>query len=81
MTEKSTNTYRAEVFISLKPLVNDPEGLEIRNGLHSLGYDSVQEARSGKYIQLTVAATSADEAQQQVEEMCEKLLANTVIEQ
>lgn len=65
----------------MKPLVNDPEGLEIHHGLHSLGYNDVSEVRSGKYLQLKVAADDEESATRQVEEMCEKLLANTVIEQ
>lgn len=73
--------YQAEVFVSLKPAVNDPEGLEIRHGLHSLGYSGVEDVRAGRYIQLVVNATSEDDARSQVEEMCDRLLANPVIEE
>lgn len=74
-------TYHAEVFVTLKRLVNDPEGIEICNGLHNLGYEGVEEVRSGKYLQLRLAAPSVEEARRQVEEMCERLLSNTVIEE
>lgn len=69
-----------EVFVSLKPAVNDPQGLAIRDGLHMLGYDEVDDVRAGKYMQLEIGAGSRKEAEDRVTEMCEKLLANTVIE-
>lgn len=80
MTDEA-KTFHADVYVTLKRLVNDPEGIEIRNGLQNLGYDGVEEVRSGKYFQLTVVAQSAEDAQTQVEEMCERLLCNTVIEE
>ncbi len=73
--------FHADVFITLKRLVNDPEGIEIRNGLHNLGYDDVSEVRAGKYMQLQVEAANEDEALASVNEMCERLLCNTVIEE
>ena len=74
------HSYLAEVFISLKPVVNDPEGLSIRAGLHSLGYAGVESVRAGKYLRLTVSATSREEAEAEVARMCEQLLANPVME-
>ena len=79
MTATKT-AYRADVFVTLKVLVNDPEGLEILHGLHNLGYDGVGEVRSGKYIQLWLDSDSEAAAKAEVEEMCERLLSNTVIE-
>lgn len=73
--------YRAEVFVSLKPVVNDPEGLEIRHGLHMLGYGEVEEVRSGKYLQVTLQADSPEQAHERVVAMCEQLLTNPVIEE
>lgn len=73
--------YEAEVFVSLKPAVNDPEGLEIRHGLHSLGYSGVEDVRAGRYIQLVLQASGEEEARAQVTEMCDRLLANPVIEE
>jgi phosphoribosylformylglycinamidine synthase len=73
--------YVAEVLVSLKPGVNDPEGLAIRDGLHSLGYEEVEGVRSGKYLRLVVRAHSPELAERQVAEMCDRLLSNPVIEQ
>jgi phosphoribosylformylglycinamidine synthase subunit PurS len=74
-------TFLAEVFISLKEVVNDPQGLAIRDGLHNLGFGSVDGVRTGKYLRLTVQSDSAETAEQTATEACEKLLANTVIEE
>lgn len=74
-------TYHADVYVTLKTMVNDPEGIEIRNGLHNLGYEGVREVRSGKYMQLEVEADSEEAALASVNEMCERLLCNTVIEE
>ncbi len=73
-------TYRAEIFVTLKPVVNDPEGLTIHRGLQSLGFDSVQEVRSGKYLVLTLDAPDESRARTLVEAMAGDLLANSVIE-
>ena len=73
--------FLAEVYVSLKPAVNDPQGLEIRHGLHILGFDEVSGVRAGKYIQLHVRAASAEAAEARVREMSDKLLSNPVIEQ
>lgn len=72
--------FLARVYVTLKPTVNDPPGLTIRGGLHSLGYTSVDSVRSGKYMEIRLDAPSADAARAQVNEMCRKLLANPVIE-
>jgi phosphoribosylformylglycinamidine synthase len=73
-------TYRAEVFVTLKPVVNDPAGLTIKGGLHALGFDSVSDVRAGKYLVVTLDANDEAEARSRVEEMTRQLLANTVIE-
>jgi len=72
--------YRAEVIVTLKSIVNDPQGLTIRGGLHALGFDGVQEVRAGKYLTLTLEAEDAATARGQLDEMARKLLANAVIE-
>ena len=72
--------YLAKVYVSLKPTVNDPEGLTIRGALVTLGYDSVESVRAGKYFQIEVASASECEAAESVEGMCKQLLANPVIE-
>ena len=72
--------FLARAYITLKPTVNDPQGLTIRGGLHSLGFESVQGVRAGKYIEITLDAKDKGEAEAQVTEMCRQLLANPVIE-
>ena len=72
--------FLARVYVTLKPTVNDPQGLTVRGGLHSLGFESVQGVRAGKYIEITLDAKDKSEADAQVTEMCRKLLANPVIE-
>lgn len=72
--------YVARVFVTLKPTVNDPQGLTIRGGLHSLGFDSVESVRAGKYLEITLDGGDRAAAEAQVTEMCRKLLANQVIE-
>ncbi len=72
--------FLARVYVTLKPAVNDPPGLTIRGGLHSLGFKSVESVRAGKYMEIKVDAGSQADAEAQVTEMCQKLLANPVIE-
>lgn len=72
--------FLARVYVTLKPTVNDPQGLTIRGGLHSLGFTSVESVRSGKYMEIRLDAPSREQAEAQVTEMCRKLLANPVIE-
>ncbi len=72
--------YRARIDVMLKPLVNDPQGLAVRDGLHTLGFAGVAAVRVGKHIEVTLAAESAAAAESAVRAMCEQLLANPVIE-
>ena len=72
--------FLATVRVTLKPTVNDPEGLTIARALATLGFDSVEGVRSGKYIEITLDEPERDAAEKRVTEMCEKLLANPVIE-
>jgi phosphoribosylformylglycinamidine synthase len=72
--------YLAKVYITLKPTVNDPQGLTIKGALHNLGFISVEDVRAGKYIEVKIAEKDIAAARKQVEEMCRKLLANPVIE-
>ena len=73
-------TFLARVFVSLKPTVNDPEGITIGGALGSLGFDGVVGVRSGRYFQVTLNAPDAKTAGMQVDQMCSRLLANPVIE-
>ena len=72
--------YRAKVYVTLKPAVNDPQGSAVRGGLHSLGFAAVQEVRVGKYLEIQIDAAEMEQAREQVAQMCQQLLANPVIE-
>jgi phosphoribosylformylglycinamidine synthase subunit PurS len=71
---------RVKIFVSLKSGVLDPQGKAIERSLHTLGYAEVQDVRMGKYLELNIEANSRQAAESRVREMCEKLLANPVIE-
>ena len=68
---------KARVFVTLKPGVLDPQGKAIQHALEGLGFGGVQEVRAGKLIELDLADGTGDD---EIAEMCRKLLANTVIE-
>jgi phosphoribosylformylglycinamidine synthase PurS subunit len=70
----------AEVHVSLRSGIADPEGQTIASGLRSLGYDTVDEVRSGKLMRIAFESSSAAEAEAAVAEMCRRLLANPVME-
>lgn len=71
---------KARVHVTLKRGVLDPEGEAVRHALGSLGFDGVGDVRMGKVIELDLADTDEAAARARLAEMCEKLLANTVIE-
>lgn len=71
---------RVKIFVSLKRGVLDPQGKAIERSLHTLGYEDVREVRAGKYIELELDATSRAAAELRIREICDKLLANPVIE-
>lgn len=73
-------SYAARVDVMLKPGISDPQGQTIERALPVLGYEGVRGVRVGKRIQLEVDASSPEEARSKVTEMCERLLANPVIE-
>ena len=70
----------AHIIVTPKPVVNDPQGVTVRQGLASLGFREVSDVRVGKYIELSLDISSEHEARERVEEMCRQLLANHVIE-
>ena len=72
--------FLARVYVSLKPTVNDPQGLTIADGLRSLGFSQVEGVRADKYIEIQLTALDAEAARTEVDSMCDKLLANPVIE-
>jgi phosphoribosylformylglycinamidine synthase PurS subunit len=72
--------YLARIYVTLKPTVNDPQGLTVKGGLHTLGFKNVESVRVGKYIEIRVKDSDKAEAEAQVRQMCDKLLANPIIE-
>jgi phosphoribosylformylglycinamidine synthase subunit PurS len=71
---------KAKIRITLKKGILDPQGKAIEGALGALGFAGVESVRQGKYIELDVAETDAERARSQIQSMCEKLLANTIIE-
>jgi phosphoribosylformylglycinamidine synthase subunit PurS len=71
---------RAKIFVSFKQGVLDPQGKAIERALHTLGYGEVQDVRTGKVLDLIIEANSREAAEARIREMCDKLLANPVIE-
>ena len=72
--------WQARVEVTLKPVVLDPQGDAVLHGLRQLGFEAVSRVRVGKYLELTLTAASQDAAEAMVRQMCERLLANPVIE-
>ena len=80
MTSPPPNEWVAEIRVLLKPSVNDPQGISIRNALRSLEFGGVQDVRAGKLIQVWLEASDRQAAEAAVDRMCSQLLANPVIE-
>ncbi|MFY4776995.1 phosphoribosylformylglycinamidine synthase subunit PurS [Metabacillus sp. RGM 3146] len=71
--------YKVKVYVTLRESILDPQGKAVNHALHSMGYGEVEDVRLGKFIELTVKKSDRP-LDETVEEMCRKLLANTVIE-
>ena len=71
---------KARVHITLKQGVLDPQGKAIANALHHMGFNGVDGVRQGKFLELDLKSTDKAAAEKEVRTMCERLLANTVIE-
>jgi len=71
---------KAEIYISLKRTVADPQGLTIKHALESLGYKDLADVRIGKLVVIKLNFKDKKRAQQQINQMCKKLLANPIIE-
>ena len=71
---------RVKIFVCLKEGVLDPQGKAVAHSLHSLGYQEVQDVRMGKYLEISLDVPSRQAAEVKIREMCDKLLANPVIE-
>ena len=70
----------AEIYITLKKTVSDPRGLTIKHALESLGYQNLEEVRVGKLVTIKLSSKDKKKAKQKLDEMCQKLLANPIIE-
>jgi len=71
---------RAEIYILLKRTVADPQGLTVKRALESLGYRDLADVRMGKLVIIKLNSKDKKRAQQQIDQMCKKLLANPIIE-
>jgi phosphoribosylformylglycinamidine synthase PurS subunit len=71
---------KAKIHVTLKNGVLDPQGKAVQHALVSLGFDGVNEVRQGKFIEIVLDDQEPEKARDNVEAMCKKLLANTVIE-
>ncbi|MEO1211244.1 MAG: phosphoribosylformylglycinamidine synthase subunit PurS [Cyanobacteria bacterium J06638_20] len=72
--------FQAKIYVTLRPSVLDPAGTAVRSGLEHMGYDNVDQVRIGKYVELSLSAESEAAAAEQLDKMCDQLLANPVIE-
>ena len=71
---------QARVYVTLKPGVLDPRGKAVRAALETLGFSSVRDVRLGKYVEIEIDEADPGVARSTVERMCDRLLANSVIE-
>ena len=72
---------KAKIHVTLKSGILDPQGKAIEHALETLGFTSASNVRMGKYLELDLKETTKDRAEAEVKAMCEKLLANTIIEE
>jgi phosphoribosylformylglycinamidine synthase len=72
---------KAKIHVTLKSGILDPQGKAIEHALETLGFTSASNVRMGKYVELDLKETTKDRADAEVKAMCEKLLANTIIEE
>jgi phosphoribosylformylglycinamidine synthase subunit PurS len=72
--------FNSRIYVTLRPSVLDPAGVAVQSGAQHLGYDNVDSIRIGKYIELNINAESEDQAKEQLNQLCDQLLANPVIE-
>ncbi len=73
--------YQARIYVTLKPTVNDPQGITVLSSLHRLGFNNAEDVRVGKYLLVNVSESDRETAAASVTDMCQKLLTNPVIEE
>lgn len=71
---------KAEIYITLKRTVSDPQGLTIKHALESLGYKDLSDVRIGKLAVIKLNCKDKKRAEEEINQMCKKLLANPIIE-
>ena len=72
--------YLSKITVTLRKSILDPQGKAVEHGIHSLGYNAVEDVRIGKFIELSVDATDKKQAEAVTRDVCQKLLANPVME-
>lgn len=72
--------YQARIYVTMRPSVLDPAGVAVESGIKQLGLGKVEQVRIGKYIELKLTATDETQARAQLDCICDRLLANPVIE-
>lgn len=75
-----TQKFQAQIYVTLRPSVLDPAGTAVQSGLAHMGYSNVEQVRIGKYVELSLMADSEAAAREQLDVICDQLLANPVIE-
>lgn len=75
-----TTTYQAQIYITLRPSVLDPAGTAVQAGLHQMGDTNIDQVRIGKYVELSIQAADEAAAREQLNQICDQVLANPVIE-
>ncbi len=81
MNRNALNQYVAEVVVSLKDTVNDPQGVTAAKSLQSIGFGGINAIRIGKFVEVKLTSESEEAAYELVRQMCEEMFANPVIEQ
>ena len=79
-TQANPRRFSAEVFVFPRQEILDPQGKAIGNALSQFGFSETEDVRAGKSFQIELSGETLKQAQQRVQEMCEKLLANTITE-
>lgn len=77
---RNMTDYHAKIYVTLRPSVLDPAGVAVQSGLKHMGYDNVDQVRIGKYVEVSLTAENEAAAREQLDRMCDQLLANPVIE-
>lgn len=71
---------KAEIYVTLKPSVLDPQGEAVKKAIHGMGMDGVKSARIGKYIEFEIDSKNLEKTKSKLDEICHDLLSNPVIE-